>query len=66
MATSNAGPDPGDRRAELIYLTAKGRRNIDLPFGIVRQVKEELEHRLGERLLAQLHRALIAAIESTR
>lgn len=59
-------PDPGDRRAKLIHLTARGRRNVDLAFDIVKEVEKELEHRLGKRSLAQLRRALIAMTESLR
>ncbi|HZA40175.1 MAG TPA: MarR family transcriptional regulator [Actinomycetota bacterium] len=59
-------PDPGDRRAKLIHLTAKGRRNADLAFDIVKDIEEELEHRLGRRSLAQLRRALIAITQTLR
>lgn len=59
-------PDPSDRRAKLIHLTTKGRRNAQVAFDIVTEIEKELEHQLGKRSLAQVRRALIAMAEVRR
>lgn len=56
--------DPDDRRAKRIHLTAKGRRNADLAWGIVEGLEDELEGVVGSRRLAQLRQTLVDILAS--
>ena len=57
------GSDPKDRRAKLIHLTPKGRRNAQRAFDIVTDIEAELRAQLGERRLVALRKTLIELVE---
>jgi DNA-binding MarR family transcriptional regulator len=61
-------PDPADRRAKLVRLTARGRAVDVTVRSVIRQVEAEWAARLGEdeyRQLTHLLRALIAILEES-
>ena len=51
-------PDPTDRRARIVRLTAQGRRLEEVIREQARQAEERIAALLGPRRFAQLHRAL--------
>jgi len=59
-------PDPADRRAKLIRLTAKGRKAQRTGTELIRRVEERWAERYGEKRMAGLREALekIAAAEA--
>jgi DNA-binding MarR family transcriptional regulator len=59
-------PEPGDRRAKLVRLTARGRQVDDTVRAVIQNLEAEWAARLGEDEYAQLTRllrALIAMLE---
>jgi DNA-binding MarR family transcriptional regulator len=61
------GPDPSDRRAKVLRLTARGCAVEDCVRGIITQIEADWAARLGEtnyRELTRLLRALIALLEA--
>jgi DNA-binding MarR family transcriptional regulator len=59
-------PDPADRRAKLVRLTARGRAVEETVRAVIKQVEAEWSARLGEddyRQLTRLLRRLIAILE---
>lgn len=59
-------PDPADRRAKVVRLTARGRQLDDTVRAVIRQIEADWSTRLGPenyQQLAQLLRALIATLE---
>ena len=57
-------PDPTDRRAKLIVLTAKGRKAVAAGEVAVNGLEEELVQILGERGALQLRRQLLKILGS--
>ena len=51
-------PDPADRRARLVLLTARGRRCVEAALRISRELEAEAAHRLGAARLGELRRSL--------
>jgi len=59
-------PDPADRRAKVVRLTARGRQLDDTVRAVIRKIEADWSRRLGPenyQQLAQLLRALIATLE---
>ena len=59
-------PDPSDRRAKVVRLTARGRHLDDTVRAVIRQIEADWAARLGQenyQHLLQLLRALIASLE---
>ena len=56
-------PDPTDRRAKLIVLTAKGRACIRAGTVTIEGIEQQLTDRLGERGHQQLRRLLAKLLE---
>jgi len=59
-------PDPADRRAKVVRLTARGRRLDDTVRAVILKIEADWSRRLGPenyQQLAQLLRALIATLE---
>ncbi len=54
-------PDPADRRAKLIQLTAKGAKAREVGFGLFAKIEESWAERYGEERIAEL-RALLEEI----
>lgn len=52
------GPDPGDKRAKIIRLTAEGRELIGVARGIIGQIETRWAELLGEDRLEQLRELL--------
>ncbi len=57
-------PDPNDRRAKRVHLTAKGKRSNKIEWKVVQEVDEALEKALGSRRFEELKRALGKIIEA--
>jgi DNA-binding MarR family transcriptional regulator len=57
-------PDPEDRRAKLIVLTAKGSRCVDAGMRTIQGIERRLRAQLGARRLADLQSAATQIIES--
>lgn len=61
-------PDPADRRAKRIHLTARGRRNARAAKRAIAELERRLLQRLGERryrLMRRLLEEIIAAEQAT-
>lgn len=58
-------PDPHDRRARLVTVTAKGRELVELSTPVVRQIEAAWEAHLGRDRTRQLRRSLAALREIT-
>ena len=56
-------PDPADRRAKLITLTARGRACIRAAHVTIAQIEQDLEALLGRRRLVELRRSLRRIIQ---
>lgn len=57
-------PDPTDRRAKLIVLTAKGTRCVDAAIEVIGSIEARLRETLGARRVADLQRAARAITET--
>jgi DNA-binding MarR family transcriptional regulator len=57
-------PDPRDRRAKLIVLTAKGHRCADAGLRTIESIEKKLRSQLGARRLIDLQKAAEKIIES--
>lgn len=57
-------PDPKDRRAKLIVLTAKGNRCVDAGLRTIDGIEKRLRAQLGAKRLADLQRAAKQIIQS--
>jgi DNA-binding MarR family transcriptional regulator len=55
-------PDPTDRRAKLVRLTARGRQVDDTVRGVIHQIESDWAQRMGPENFAQLIRQLRALI----
>jgi DNA-binding MarR family transcriptional regulator len=65
MGYVERAPDPADRRAKLVRLTARGRKVDDTVRAVIHQIEADWASRLGEenyRQLLHLLRALIALL----
>jgi len=56
-------PDPTDRRAKLIVLTARGRAATDAGITTIRGIEERIESKLGRRGHATLRRLLTKLLD---
>lgn len=52
--------DPGDGRAKLVVVTAKGKRNIVAALQAIEEMETELRSRIGDRAVSALRDALEA------
>jgi DNA-binding MarR family transcriptional regulator len=59
-------PDPSDRRAKLITLTARGRRVVAAGEATITGLEEDIVAVLGERGASQLRSLLLKLLESGR
>ncbi len=57
-------PDPGDRRAKLIVLTARGKACVEAAQVTIAELEDEISRRLGERGHRQLRRMLERLLEN--
>jgi DNA-binding MarR family transcriptional regulator len=57
-------PDPSDRRAKRIHLTARGRRNARAGAEAVAHVERDLREALGSARYARLRRDLEALVDA--
>lgn len=55
--------DPSDGRAKLVRFTDKGLRAIHHGISVLRGLENQLERRLGERRMRQLHTALAEIVD---
>ena len=53
--------DPSDGRAKLVRFTPKGARAIEHGLGVLSELEQDLERKIGRRHMRALHRALLAA-----
>jgi len=51
-------PDPADGRAQLVLLTAKGRRAVSIAFDGLQQLQRHVEQTIGNREVELLHKLL--------
>jgi DNA-binding MarR family transcriptional regulator len=58
-------PDPGDARAKLVTMTAKGRELVEISAPVVREVEAAWEAHLGAARTRQLRQSLAALCELT-
>lgn len=56
-------PDPGDRRAKRLHLTARGRRQARVAMETVWEQERDIEKLLGSRRYADLRRSLAKIVE---
>lgn len=53
-------PDPGDRRAALVVITDRGRKEISAARRLIAEIEGEWEERIGSELMTALREALEA------
>lgn len=58
-------PDPDDRRARLVRLTAKGRRVIAAAQEVIREIEANVLEEVGSRGIEMTRRTLSAIVDST-